>query len=87
MGVRSFIATGALLAVALGNVGTRAQQPPPAGQQSPPGEPAAGRGRQGGPNADRFAGQTPINAMIVTGGCCHGQSVAEHEGAGDRCEP
>ena len=39
------------------------------------GAPAAGRqgGAPGilGPNANPFAGQTPINAMIVTGGCCH----------------
>jgi hypothetical protein len=34
-------------------------------------DPAAGRGRQGGPAVDRFAGQTPINAMIVTGGPFH----------------
>ena len=40
-------------------------------QQTPPVDPAAGRGRQGGPPADRFAGQTPINAMIVTGGPFH----------------
>jgi hypothetical protein len=40
-------------------------------QQPPQVDPAAGRGRQGGPNAARFAGQTPINAMIVTGGPFH----------------
>jgi hypothetical protein len=27
--------------------------------------------RGGGPGAGPFAGQTPINAMIITGGCCH----------------
>ena len=41
------------------------------------GRATSGAGRQGGapgvlgPNANPFAGQTPINAMIVTGGCCH----------------
>jgi uncharacterized protein len=81
---RVIIAVGALLAVILATVGTRAQapaqapaaaqQPPqgtqPPGQQPPGGQPA-GTGRQGGPNANPFAGQTPVNAMIVTGGCCH----------------
>lgn len=43
-------------------------------QQPPPVDPAAGRGRQGGGNVDRFAGQTPINAMIVTGGPFHDYS-------------
>jgi type 1 glutamine amidotransferase len=27
--------------------------------------------RGGGPGGSQFAGQTPINAMIITGGCCH----------------
>jgi hypothetical protein len=31
-----------------------------------------GRGRQGG--GDRFAGQPRINALIVSGGCCHDYS-------------
>jgi hypothetical protein len=39
-------------------------------QQPPPVDPAAGRGRQGGA-ANPFAGQTPISAMIVTGGPFH----------------
>jgi hypothetical protein len=53
----------------LATVGTGAQAPAPgpaAAQQ-----PTQGTGRQGGPNANPFAGQTPVNAMIVTGGCCH----------------
>lgn len=70
------IAGSALVALALTSVGTRAQSPPagvPTVQQAPPGtQPAGrGRGRQGGPAVNPFAGQTPINAMIVTGGCCH----------------
>ena len=49
-----------------------AQQPPTPGdavsrgQLAPPGE----RGRGRGP-ADPFAGQPRINALIVSGGCCH----------------
>jgi hypothetical protein len=67
---RFFIAVGALLALGFATVGTRAQQAPPAAQQPP-----AAAGRQGGgPNPGRFAGQTPINAMIVTGGPFHDYS-------------
>lgn len=54
--MRVFIAAAALIAFA---------------QQPPPMDPAAGRGRQGGPNVGRFAGQTPINAMVGTGGPFH----------------
>jgi uncharacterized protein len=87
---RVCISVGALLALTLATVGTRAQapaaapaaaqQPPPGAQPAPPPPPGgqpAGAGRQGGapgilgPNANPFAGQTPVNAMIVTGGCCH----------------
>ena len=59
--------------------GAPAAQPapaPPQGAAPAQGGPP-GAGRQGGapgvlgPNANPFAGQTPINAMIVTGGCCH----------------
>ena len=51
-----------------------AQQPPPAPAggaapgQAPAGERGRGRGR--GPG-DPFAGQPRINALIVSGGCCH----------------
>jgi hypothetical protein len=74
---RVFLAAGAALVLVVATVGTPAQTPPPgpAATQPPPpgGQPA---GRQGGtlipgPNANPFAGQTPVNAMIVTGGCCH----------------
>jgi hypothetical protein len=74
---RVFIAAGALLALVFTTVGTRAQQPPPAPPtaQQPAGQPPAAAGRQGGgPNPGRFAGQTPINAMIVTGGPFHDYS-------------
>ena len=57
--MRVFFAAAALLAFA--------QQPPQI-------DPTAGRGRQGGANVSRFAGQTPINAMIVTGGPFHDYS-------------
>ena len=85
---RVCILAGAVVALTLATVGTRAQAPAPAPaapQQPAPGAPPAGpppqggqgggAGRQGGgilgPNANPFAGQTPVNAMIVTGGCCH----------------
>ena len=74
---RVFIAAGALLALVFTTAGTRAQQPPPAPSpaQQPAGQPPAAAGRQGGgPNPGRFAGQTPINAMIVTGGPFHDYS-------------
>ena len=70
---RVFIAAGALLALAVTTIGTRAQAPAPTpfpAQQPPPAGPPAGPGRQGGP-ANPFAGQTPVNAMIVTGGPFH----------------
>src|SRR5215204_2663911 len=77
---RAFIVGVALIALMLATVGTRAQAPPqtPAvGQPAvppPQGGQPAGPGRQGGPGGNQFAGQTPINAMIVTGGCCHDYS-------------
>ena len=48
----------------------RAQQPPA------PVTPAAqpGRGRASGP-ADPFAGQRRINALVVSGGCCHNYGI------------
>ena len=71
MGVRS---TTAFVAVSLfvSLAGTAGQQPPPPaggaaqGQAAPVGE--RGRGRGG---ADPFAGQPRINALVVSGGCCH----------------
>lgn len=72
---RRSVTVGACLAVVLTAFGAGAMAPPPGaqppGQPPPQVDPAAGRGRQGGPNAERFAGQTPINAMIVTGGPFH----------------
>ena len=72
------ISAGAVVALTLATVGTRAQAPAPAtAPQPPPGGQPGAPGRQGGapgvlgPNANPFAGQTPVNAMIVTGGCCH----------------
>jgi hypothetical protein len=80
---RVFIVGGALLALVFTTIGTRAQQPPPAAQpavpqpatQPPAAQQPTGAGRQGGgPQPNRFAGQTPINAMIVTGGPFHDYS-------------
>jgi hypothetical protein len=85
---RFVVAVGATMALVLATAGTGAQTPPAgaapaqAGGGQPPaqGAPAGGAGRQGaapgvlGPNANPFPGQTPVNAMIVTGGCCHDYS-------------
>jgi hypothetical protein len=49
----------ALFALVVASVAGRAQAPAPAA-------------RQGGPGGGgQFAGQTPISALIITGGCCH----------------
>ena len=59
----------AFLAVVVASVLGRAQAPAPAAGGNPP---QAGQARQGGPGGgDQFAGQTPINALIISGGCCH----------------
>jgi uncharacterized protein len=83
-----FVGAGALFALALATMGTGAQAPPqgaaaatPAAQGAPPAAPGRQGGAPGvqGPNANPFPGQTPVTAMIVTGGCCHdytGQSKA-----------
>jgi type 1 glutamine amidotransferase len=47
---------------------TADQQPPPAGGASSESAAPGERGR--GPR-DRFAGQPRINALVVSGGCCH----------------
>jgi type 1 glutamine amidotransferase len=47
-----------------------AQQPAPTAAPGSQEQPPAGRGR-GGRGGDRFAGQPRINALIVSGGCCH----------------
>jgi uncharacterized protein len=71
----------ALLGLAATGVSGRAQAPAapqaPAGQaQGQPGQP--GPGRQGGPGGNPpFAGQTPINALIISGGCCHDYSAQD----------
>ena len=70
---RVFTAGVALIALTVATGGTSAQAPAPAAgaAQQPPAPAAPAAGRQGGPNANPFAGQTPISAMLVTGGCCH----------------
>lgn len=48
------------------------QQPPTAGNAGAPGQPApAGQRGRGRGAADPFAGQPRINALVVSGGCCH----------------
>jgi len=75
---RGVLATGGLVALLLVAIGAHAQAPAAgaAPQPAPQGTQPAAPGRQGGPgtlgpNANPFAGQTPVSAMIVTGGCCH----------------
>jgi uncharacterized protein len=58
---------GAALLVTLAAGTPRAQQPPQGAGTGGQAQPA-GRGRGGG---NRFAGQPRINALIVSGGCCH----------------
>ena len=70
MKLRHAIVPVALLLV-LPLTGVSGQQPPAApeggrGQAAPAGE----RGRGRGP-ADPFAGQPRLNALVVSGGCCH----------------
>jgi type 1 glutamine amidotransferase len=47
------------------------QAPPPAAAQGAAAPPAAGRGAGRGQGGDPFAGQPRINALVVSGGCCH----------------
>jgi len=64
-------AVATALAIVAGTGGTAAQAPVPPtqpGQVAPAGQADAGR-RGGGPGP--FVGQTPVNALIVSGGCCH----------------
>ncbi len=77
-GLRSMVMTAAAVA-ALG-IGGMAQAPAtaqtaaPAVQQAPPaaGEPpAAGARRGGGRGGPSWAGQVPLNVLVVSGGCCH----------------
>lgn len=58
------ITTAFLLLLALAPMAGDAQQDAPA--QGPPSGGRAGRG-----GGDQFAGQPRINALIVSGGCCH----------------
>jgi hypothetical protein len=58
----AMVAAIALAVLVIAAIGTGAQAPTPAAAQG---------GRAAGPGANQFAGQTPVNAMIVTGGCCH----------------
>ena len=58
------ITTAVLLLLALAPIAGRAPQ-----GASPQAPPAGGRGARGG--GDPFKGQPRINALIVSGGCCH----------------
>ena len=68
MSIRRHGVVTALLLLAF-TLGTGAQQTPPGAPGQGPG---GGTGRRGG--GDRFAGQPRINALIVSGGCCHDYS-------------
>jgi hypothetical protein len=50
--------------------GGAAGQAGAAGAAGQRGQPTAD-GRIQGPGANAFPGQTPVNALLVTGGCCH----------------
>lgn len=70
MNIRWVLAVAALLLFDASG-GTAAQAPQPAegrgqGASAPAGERGRGRGA-----ADPFAGQPRINALVVSGGCCH----------------
>jgi len=68
---RGLVVVIALAVLVLTTIGTGAQAPTPAPAGGAAAPAAAEGGRAGGPGANQFAGQTPVNAMIVTGGCCH----------------
>lgn len=69
MAARVFLLS--MLALIAAGIGGRAQAPPPPAAGAP--APQAGQGRAAGPGGagGAFAGQTPINALIISGGCCH----------------
>ena len=65
------LCASALLALGATSVVTTTDQgsaPPAQGAQ---GAPPQGQGRGGGRGADPFAGQPRVNALVVSGGCCH----------------
>ena len=56
------------------SAGIGGQQPPQTGAAAPQ-APAGGEGRRGGRGGgDPFAGQPRLNALIISGGCCHDYS-------------
>jgi uncharacterized protein len=67
-------AAAALLLTLIGS--TPAAQQPPQGAGATGQTPASGQGRRGGRGGavDPFAGQKRLNALIVSGGCCHDYS-------------
>ena len=64
-------AVGAAILLTLLVPAPSAQQPPQGAAPANPGQapPTPGRGGRG--MGDRFAGQPRINALIISGGCCH----------------
>ena len=70
MNTLSRAAVGAAILFTLLATGPAAQQPAPGPAPATPGQTPAPPGRGGG-MGNRFAGQPRINALIVSGGCCH----------------
>ena len=68
---RSIALTALLLAIIVSPSAPQPRGTATGQNQSPPaGERGRGRGRGQGPN-DPFAGQPRVNALVVSGGCCH----------------
>ena len=70
MNTLSRAAVGAAILFTLLATGPAAQQPAQGPAPGTPGQTPAPPGRGGG-MGNRFAGQPRINALIVSGGCCH----------------
>ena len=64
----AFVAASLLTVMA---TAPEAQQPPQGAGAAAEGQPPAPGGRRGGGGGGRFAGQPRVNALIVSGGCCH----------------
>ena len=70
MGVRSATAFVAVSLFVTLSAAPEQQQPPPTGGAAQ-GQATAGGERGRGRGGDPFAGQPRINALVVSGGCCH----------------
>lgn len=69
--VQGAVIVAGIVSVLIGGSVTGAQAPAPAAAAQAGAAPAGRAGGPAGPGANQFPGQTPVNAMIITGGCCH----------------